>query len=520
VTSPAAAALEPRRARGGAALTLGLVAVGVATSALAWWTNGHLGATLAPALLAGLGLAAWAVPLRWSATAIVFLMLAVDDYSNAMGAWHTPWAIVSELLAWNIDRTIPAARGLKLTGFELAVAFLLVVSLVRRARGSRIDAAGQVQTASVVAEFVVVYLLAVLYGVAVGLARGGSTEIAIWQSRPLIHLALFFFLFHAAYRGSQDLALLGRVVVAAALAKAALAVYVRQTVTIPGRELNAATVHGDSILFALACVVLLAHFMERTDRRRLAACALLVPPILLGMQANNRRLVWVQLGFSLAAIYLLSPWRAWKRFVARAAIVTAPVVALYVAVGWNSPSGVFAPVRIVRSVTESKRDRSTFFRHVENWNLVVNMDDHPILGRGFGHEFIEFYRNDEISSFFPQYLAEPHNQLLALLLFAGLVGFIGIWSLFAVGAFLAARAYRMATRPEDRAAALACFATIIVCHIQTYGDLGPYLTQYKILLALALVVAGKLAVASGAWPVRVPRRPRWTALSPGGSVRL
>jgi hypothetical protein len=63
---------------------------------------------------------------------------------------------------------------------------------------------------------------------------------------------------------------------------------------------------------------------------------------------------------------------------------------------------------------------------------------------------------------------------------------------------LAARAYPRARSPEDRAAALWVGASAIVVGVQCFGDLGPFWPQYGVLVALALVTAGKLAYATGA----------------------
>jgi hypothetical protein len=51
-------------------------------------------------------------------------------------------------------------------------------------------------------------------------------------------------------------------------------------------------------------------------------------------------------------------------------------------------------------------------------------------------------------------------------------------------------------------AALGSAAAIVACHVLAYGDTGTHYPQYKVVMALALVVAGKLAVATGGWPGR------------------
>jgi O-antigen ligase len=203
----------------------------------------------------------------------------------------------------------------------------------------------------------------------------------------------------------------------------------------------------------------------------------------------------------------MSPWRGWKRSFTRLAITLAPIALLYGAAGWSSQAALFKPVKTFRSVVDPQQDSSTYFRHVENWNLAVGMGDAPILGRGFGHEFTEYWHNADILSIFPQYRAEPHNQVLGILLFGGWFGFVGFLAPLVLALFLAARSYRFARDPEDRAAALCCHATIVIALMQVQGDLGSYATQYKVLVALALVLAGKLAVATGAWPGRPAPRP-------------
>jgi O-antigen ligase len=490
--------------------------VALLAAALAAATLAAVGAVvlggLSPAVVAVPGVlgaavyALWRLPLRTSATGLVVLLLSLDRRTDALGVWYTPLAIVGDLLNINFDAVVPAASGFKLSGMEVILLMLLAVAIHRRITGSTIDARGQVETAGVMRDAVLVYLVAVAFGVANGYAHGGSTEIVIWQVRPLLDTAALFFLFQAAFRGPQDHALLGKIIVLSASIKALLALWVRYGVTPRVRfEMPHMTNHGESILFVVACMVLLTQLMERTSLRRRKMALLLLPLILWGMAANNRRVAWVQLAFAVTGAWFISPWRGWKRAVTRFLLVASPVTVLYLAVGWEVDNAFFRPVRIVRSVVDTKADRSAWDRHVENWNLAMSMRERPIIGRGFGHEWTELYVGDNILPIFPQYMAEPHNQVLGLLLFAGLFAFSGIWLLFAVQVFLAVRAHRAATAPEDRAAALVCMGTVLVVVVQCYGDLGPFWTQYKVLTALTAAAVAKLAVATGAWPSRARR---------------
>jgi hypothetical protein len=490
---PAARAL---RGEAPSAPLAAVVAVGVAT-ALAVLGGAGPAASAAPVLLAAILWAIATAPLRASAGVLAFLLLALDDRWNANGLWVSPLAPLGDLLRLSLRVVVPGVP-LPVSGEELAIVLLLAVAAWRRARGERIP--GQVASARGVVAVVGLYVGALALGVAVGLARGGSAEMAVWQTRPLATAAALYLVFEAALRGSADVGAVARVVVGAAAARAVLALWVRHVVLrgVPGVEY--VTDHGDSMLFSLAAVIVIAHLVERPDRRRLQAALALLPLLLAGIQANQRRTAWVQVALGLVAFLVVGRAAAWRRQVGRAALAAAPALLLYGAAGWSATSLVFKPVRLVRSIVDSKVDRSTWDRQVEDWNLAMSMRERPLGGRGFGHEWTEYMASDDIAAIFTRYRAQPHNQVLGLLLFAGPFGFVGIWAPLAVLVLAARRAYPRLASPEARAAALAVGATSVVIAVQCFGDLGPFWPQYAVLLGLALAVAGKLAAETGALP--------------------
>jgi hypothetical protein len=94
-----------------------------------------------------------------------------------------------------------------------------------------------------------------------------------------------------------------------------------------------------------------------------------------------------------------------------------------------------------------------------------------------------------------------------------------------VAVYLARRSYARAQRPEDRAAALVVISTVIVFAVQAYGDMGMQSWEGAALVGVALAVAGKLAVAVGAWPARSRASSRaWLlrlpSLGPGRATRV
>jgi hypothetical protein len=480
-----------------------LLSVGAAT-VVAAVALPQLGLVVLPVFLVAILYVMARAPLRVSAAALLFLVLSLEISTDAAGVWHTPLAAVGDLLQDNLERSAHLP-GIPLSGLELLALYLLAVAALRREEGGP-PRQGTVRTPRVVSGFLALYVAGVLYAEVNGLARGAP--LASWKLHNLFQVPLFAALFLTAFRGPRDHRLLGPVVVVAASVKALLALYVQRVAApeLTGGKLAYATNHGDSVLFAVAAVILIGAMLERRDPRRFLVLAPLLGLVLIGMHENNRRTAWLILELSIVVAYLVSPPRPWKRAVTRIGIAAAPLLALYLAVGWNRNGAVFAPIQAFRSV-DATVDNSTRWRDIENWNIAMSMREHPILGIGLGGEYSEFLRGDDISSVFAEYRAWPHNSVLALLLFAGPFGFTAMWALAALAVFLAVRSHRFATEPDDRVAALACVAAVIACGVLAFADTGAHFVHYRVLLAVAVAVSGKLAVATGAWPSRTTARP-------------
>ena len=476
-----------------------LVAVGAATTLLVVAGPENPLLALAPAaLVAGIWLVAKA-PLVGPVAVLLTLLLAIDDRGDSFGQWRTPLAIVGDTLHFRIDAVL-GVPGLAVTGMEVAALGLLVVWLHRRvtSRGSQAD---QAPVASVLEQFFLLYLAGVAISEGIGLARG--LAVVPWKLRNLLHPILLTLLFLVAFRGARDDRLIGRIVVFSACVRAILAIVVqRVAIAETGGPYVHATSHGDSVLFAVAAFILVMDFLERPNRHRLVRAALLLPFIVLGAVENNRRLVWVMFGMMVIAAYVVSPMSGWKRSITRLFLAAIPVLALYLAVGWNSSSRIFAPVRTIRGVSDSSTDRSAYWRDVETWNIAVSMRESPILGLGLGGEYTEHMPNDDISQAYKEYREWPHNTVLGLFLLMGLIPFTATWALIPLAIFFSVRSYRMAETASDRVTAMACLGAAVACLVLAWGDTGAHFPQYKIFVALAVAISARLAVATGAWPAR------------------
>lgn len=332
--APTTTAFLPRAAVGVLVAVVGLATLAAAVSGAAPLL------ALVPVTLAALGYAIAKLPLRWSAAGMVILLLGVDDTNENVGQWRTPFAILGDLVHNRLN-LVTKVPGVSVTGMEVLSVVLLLVWAQRRVARTTAEVTDRVPAPAVLRALALVSVGAVALGAGWGVLHGESW--VPWKVRNLLHPVLLFLVFDVAFRGPSDHGLVARVVIASAAARALLAVVVQRiAVAQTGGKFLAATSHGDSVLFAVATLLVLLGLTGRTDRRRIARAALLLPLLLAGMLENDCRLVWIMLLLMLGVAWLVSPMRGWKRRLSRAALVAAPVIALYTAVGWDRGGRLFA----------------------------------------------------------------------------------------------------------------------------------------------------------------------------------
>jgi len=462
-------------------------------------TDGSLVMSVAPGLLALLLAAVWVLPLRVTMMVLVAAgwVIEADGDIFADGVLVTPWAVLGKILWGKLNLLLPVS-ALVITGFDLVAIFLFVVILYRRTRGITIDREGWVEQAPPIAGFAIISLIGVLWMGAFGLATGGQFRFVLWQSIKWLYVPVIYALMLQAIRGPQDGWLLGKVVLGAGVVRAVEAIVIRGMYP-DVEKVTFVTSHHDSVLFVTCVAILIAGMLELRSKRWVKASLLLLPLYFYAMVANNRRLAWVELVFVLAIFWLITPWRPLKRRAARLLAAGALPFVLYAAVGWGSYSPIFAPVTMIRSVVDSKSDASSYWRDLENINLVETFKQNPLFGAGFGHPMVQKVSLPDITGAYELEPYVPHNSVLGIWAFGGLVGFALLWMLFPVGAFFSVRAYRWARAPELRVMALGAIA-VQTCYVfQGYGDLGFGAWGPVFTVAASYVLVGKICVAIGAW---------------------
>lgn len=501
----------PERTRGELAIPVAVaVILGGATVATALVSNGNPIATVAP-VLAGVALwLIWMAPLRVTLAVAMFIGLAADRPGDTDGRWASPFVTLGGLTFQNLNKLV-AVDALKFSGLFALLAYLLVIRGYRWLTGRQRDTAGSLQLAAPMRAAMALAVCTLLACVAFGALSGGDLQMAKIQVQAYLQLLAVAYLFGVSLRGPRDYRMLGGVIVAAACVKALMALWVRAVLppAFPDhwgvmRELEYATNHGDSLLFTAALAVLTAPLFFVPTRRQRMTFLLTAPLIVAGMVANDRRIAYVQAGLAIAAFFALHPRSAPSRKAARLIFLASPLLVVYLVVGWSSASRVFGPVQFVRNLVSPERsdgslDRSTLFRDIENFNLVHTYRLSPILGSGFGHPFETAVVGDQLPDF-KEYGFLPHNSMVGLWGFTGVVGFTGIFISIIVAMFLAIRSQAYARAAEHKMAATVALGSLMAYLIHLWGDIGFTEAPTILLVGLAMAISGQLALATGAWP--------------------
>jgi len=262
-------------------------------------------------------------------------------------------------------------------------------------------------------------------------------------------------------------------------------------------------------------LIVIVNMLERRTFMSFVWMVLACVPLALAIKLNNRRLAWLSLGVGFAVSYWVLPKSPFKKRMNLAMIAAIPLLCAYVAIGWGKTSGIWKPVGAISTMVGKDENTSTKMRDIENYNLVQTLRTDPVLGTGWGHEYKEVSVAISIEKIFPQYRYIPHNSVLGLLAFSGLIGFALVWQLFIVGTYFHAIAVGAAKTTALRTAGVVGFTSIVTFVFQMWGDMGWNTLLADVILAVSLGVAGRLPVLAGAWPpAAVPEKDRQDAKAP------
>ena len=399
------------------------------------------------------------------------------------GLWRSPFSALGPLF-------LPLP-GVNLTTWQVALIFMVPFCLAARGafsqRSRELDRAIFVSLACIAVTFLW------------GWMRGGSPYFAYYQVWRFLAALLFAYILMCVVRGPNDFKALAKLIVFAALIRATLCIYFYWTM-VQGTELEQLqylTNHDDALLCVTAILITGSWALLKGGRTTWLTALLICLYLFYAMVLNDRRIAWVELAMAMIALYFLLQTGPLRRRINKWAMIGVPLLLVYIVAGQGSDSAVFAPVQALLSAG-SDYDPSSLARQEELRNLLKTLVSagNPLLGTGWGlpYEKTEsLYSNYTVWIF---YLYTPHNSLLGLAVFSGLVGIIGIWGVVPVAAWLAARSYRRSSDPTLRIIAMVVTGSLVTYSVHCYGDLGFQSFTCGLIFGTALAAAGKIAAWS------------------------
>jgi hypothetical protein len=491
---------EPKSASK-AVLVIGLL-LALATAVFSVAANGNVAAALMPAVGLAVVVAILGAALEQTLAAVLFVSLLLQNPGGEPmgGQWRGPLLAAGQYYFDNL-RKFTGVDALRFCVLELVFALVALVAVTRLFAPPRAGARRARPGAFPLKVALAVSFAAIVALVVYGIGRGGDFRQMLWQTRQIGWLPIMAALFMAGLKTEKSIRALAAVVVSVTVLRSLEGLYFYFAIMRPqGLALPYILTHEDSVLFAATFIILFAWFIEQPRLSTFLGAALLSPVVGGALFLNNRRLAYVALLSSAAAIVVLAR-RNVRYVLGRAALICVPLLAIYVAAGWSSRALIFAPIASLRSVDDAE-NASNLTRDIENHNLVYTLSRNPLLGSGFGHPYVEVEKGASIAKFMENYRYVAHDSVLWLWSLGGLIGFSLMWLPIVVTVYLARRVYRRAGSPTERVAALATVGLVITYMVQSYGDMGATGWMGALLLAAAMGSIGNLAVSGGAWPAR------------------
>ena len=348
------------------------------------------------------------------------------------------------------------------------------------------------------------YTLMVVYGLVYGLGTGGNLHAGLWEARAQLYLFLLYLLVVNVIENRDQIVKIFWVFLLGISFKGLLGLW-RLLVTLEGDvdnldkleevSSNSIMAHEESFLFALFLVFLLMLWLFRGHRGQFGVMVLGAVPVIVMLLANERRMGSLSLIMGIVVIlslaYVFVPNR--RTLIMRFAIVVALITPMYMAATWNT-TGVFAePTRAVKSLIQpnERDDSSNNYREIESRNIRYNIENNPILGRGYGKGIV-FYDTLPFIPGFVWWDMIPHNTILWVWMRLGFSGFLAFW--FLVGRFLIGTMIEARQLSDRYLKGLAVFATTAMVTWLFVGlvDMGLVDFRGAILIGTLMGLIGRL----------------------------
>jgi O-antigen ligase len=484
------------------------------------WRFAYLATLMLGAMLAAV---AWRRAPGWISVAAALLLIVLGGWMvRPVVALHltvffvlvgdsvtAPWYPMAKNFS-SRESVLYLAERLTLSPIDLTLGFAVACLLLRRiATQSPLVKGPLLRPLLVFTGFVVL-------GFVYGIARGGSSRVAVFEVRPLLYLPIVYVLASNLCRTARQYRRLLWTAMGAVLCNSLLSLYYYGGLSHSTKSsLESLGEHGAGVGMNTLFVLLIGTCLLRGNSTR-SRCVLILMAIPVGWVyfLSNRRAAVIGLLAGLALLSVILFWRQPRTFWKVVPVVSVLVVA-YVAAFWNSKSSAGFPAQAIKSVISpnslSARDQSSdLYRQIENNDLNFTIRQTKVMGVGFGNPFYQPFPLPDLGSAFEFRNFIPHNSILWIWLQTGFSGFVAMMYMLGRALMVGASKIRRVTDAPDIMAVTAAVLFIAMYSVFTYVDIA-WDARNMVLLGVALALCAN-------FPAPAPPRARTTQTGVGAST--
>jgi hypothetical protein len=280
------------------------------------------------------------------------------------------------------------------------------------------------------------FLLAVAWGIVHGLQTGGDFKIIVLEVRPFWYLFMAYLLAYNLLLQKRHIRAFFWLIILGAGVKGLQGTYI-YLIKLHGDLTNYHEImeHEDSYFFVAVLLLLIIFCLHYRYRPQMYALLLILPTMLIALVANQRRADYlaflVGLGIAWVLIFLIKPQA--RKQLAILGICTLLLATGYVFAFAHTSGAIGQPARAITSIlnpsSANAADASSdLYRAIEDADLKYTVKQDPILGWGFGKQFLQPTPLPVLTS--PDYQYVPHNTIYWVWMRLGAIGYTLMWYLF------------------------------------------------------------------------------------------
>jgi hypothetical protein len=322
-----------------------------------------------------------------------------------------------------------------------------------------------------------ILILVIFLMIAYGLAKGGDTTWAAWQTRAFLTMFIIIILTPQIIRTREQVESLLWVAIATIAFKAFQGIERFAELGVSFGGYATLTNHEDPVFFVTLIMLLASFFVWRVRHAQRTALLWLLMPLGMGFFVGNRRASYASTVFTIFAFIALLTKEERKPFLRMFKWATFGVI-VYLVVFWNS-TGTLGNIaqQVKEQVTgetvagRGSRDMmSDLYRKWEDYNLAMTWRRLP-MGTGFGIKYdtpLKWYDFLELT---PIMAYTPHNQMIWMVTTLGSEGFFFFLLFFNIYLFESTFRLKRMKDPYLKSVGAMIIVSVINQLVVTYFDM-------------------------------------------------